>query len=175
MTLVVLLKGTNVGGHRTFRPTVLARQLRRFGVVNVGAAGTFVAREAATRTELRDAVLRRLPFHADVMICRGTDIVRLVAGDPFAGQPSGPTLVHFVSVLAKRRRRGFAVPLTLPADGRWCVKVLAHEGRFVLGIHRREMRAIRYLGQLEETFGVPLTTRTWSTMLAITRVLAAAG
>ena len=40
--LVVLLKGVNVGGHRTFRPSVLAKALRRYDVVNIGAAGTLV-------------------------------------------------------------------------------------------------------------------------------------
>ena len=40
--LVVFLRGVNVGGHRTFRPSVVAKELRKFDVVNVGAAGTFV-------------------------------------------------------------------------------------------------------------------------------------
>ena len=43
MALVVFLRGVNVGGHRTFRPSLLARQLEPYGVVNVGAAGTFVS------------------------------------------------------------------------------------------------------------------------------------
>ena len=42
MALVVFLRGVNVGGHRTFRPTVLAKQLKHLGAVNIGAAGTFV-------------------------------------------------------------------------------------------------------------------------------------
>jgi uncharacterized protein (DUF1697 family) len=42
MALVVFLRGVNVGGHRTFRPSILARELSDYGVVNVGAAGTFV-------------------------------------------------------------------------------------------------------------------------------------
>ncbi len=39
MALVVFLRGVNVGGHRTFRPSLLARALSRYDVVNVGAAG----------------------------------------------------------------------------------------------------------------------------------------
>ena len=42
MALVVFLKGLNVGGHRTFRPTRLAEQLQYLDAVNIGAAGTFV-------------------------------------------------------------------------------------------------------------------------------------
>ena len=46
VTHVVLLRGVNVGGHRTFRPARLAEQLRHLGAVNIGAAGTFVIRKA---------------------------------------------------------------------------------------------------------------------------------
>ena len=44
MALVVLLRGVNVGGHRTFRPAVLAQRLKHLDAVNIGAAGTFVIR-----------------------------------------------------------------------------------------------------------------------------------
>src|SRR5712691_11492462 len=105
MALVVFLKGINVGGHRTFRPSVLANEFRRFDVVNVGAAGTFVIRKAVSPVTLREELMRRLPFETDVMICNGGDILRLVGSDPFAGQPPAPGIVRFVSVLAKRRHR----------------------------------------------------------------------
>src|SRR5712692_9826919 len=35
LALVVLLRGVNVGGHRTFRPTTLAKQLKHLDVVNI--------------------------------------------------------------------------------------------------------------------------------------------
>jgi hypothetical protein len=44
VALVVFLRGANVGGHRTFRPAVLARDLEHLDAVNIGAAGTFGAR-----------------------------------------------------------------------------------------------------------------------------------
>jgi uncharacterized protein (DUF1697 family) len=168
MALVVFLKGVNVGGHRTFRPSVLAKELNRFDVVNVGAAGTFVVRKPVSQATLRPEIQRRLPFETHVMICNGRDILRLVSSDPFAGQPSGPGFARFVSVLSARRS---AITLSLPASGRWCVKVLACHHRFVLGIYRREMKAIGYLGQLEKVLGAPVTTRNWNTLLAIARIL----
>jgi uncharacterized protein (DUF1697 family) len=171
MALVVLLKGVNVGGHRTFRPSVLAKDLRRFDVINIGAAGTFVVRKPVSRARLRAELVRRLPFRADVMICDGRDVVRLAAGDPFGGQPSGPKIVRFVSALAKRRRPPARVPFDLPSTGTWGVRVLTCQDRFVLGLYRREMKAISYLGQLEKLLGVPVTTRNWNTILAIARVL----
>jgi len=175
MGSVVLLRGVNVGGHRTFRPSVLAKKLSRFDAVNVGAAGTFVIRKRASHAELRAAIMRHLPFETHVMICRGGDIIRLVSDDPFAGQPAGLKLVRFVSVLAKRRAPPSPLPLNLPSDREWGVRVLAQDGRFVLGIYRRNMKAVGYLGQLDKVFGVPVTTRNWNTIQSIARVLADAG
>jgi uncharacterized protein (DUF1697 family) len=175
MALIVFLKGVNVGGHRTFRPSVLANQLTRFDVVNVGAAGTFVIRNAVSPVKFRAELVRRLPFETDVMICNAGDIVRLVTSDPFARQPSAPDVVRFVSVLAKRQQSSAPVPLNLPQDGRWSLKVVSCQGRFVCGLYRREMKAIRYLAQLEKVFGVPVTTRNWNTLLAIVRILKGPG
>lgn len=171
MALVVLLKGVNVGGHRIFRPSVLAKELKRFDVVNVGAAGTFVVRQTVSRVRLRAELMRRLPFAAEVMICNGSDIIRLASGDPFAGQPSGPNIIRFVSVLAKRRQPLSPVPLKLPSGGEWCLRILTYQDRFVFGLYRRQMKAIGYLSQLEKVFGVPVTTRNWNTILAIVRIL----
>ena len=50
MALVVFLRGVNVGGHKTFRPAALARELAALDLVNVGAAGTFVVRAAIGQT-----------------------------------------------------------------------------------------------------------------------------
>jgi uncharacterized protein (DUF1697 family) len=170
MALIALLKGINVGGHRSFRPSTVARALPRLGIVNVGAAGTFVIRKPVSRARLRTAIRRQLPFPAEIVICTDREIRALAAKAPFAGQPSGRAVVQFVSVLARRSR--VSAPHHLPDSGRWCVRVLAHEPRFVLGIHRREMKAILYLGHLEKALGVPITTRSWTTIQALVRILA---
>ena len=171
MALVVFLRGANVGGHRTFRPSVLAAQLRRFDVVNVGAAGTFVVRKPVGRETFRAELMRRLPFDTDVMICSGTDVLRLGASDPLAGQPSGPDIIRFVSVLARRRQPSSPLPRSFPATGRWELRIVGQHGRFVFGVYRRQMRAISHLAQLDRLFGVPVTTRNWSTIMIITRLL----
>jgi uncharacterized protein (DUF1697 family) len=172
MALVALLRGVNVGGHKTFRPSLLAQDLRHLGVVSIGAAGSFVARGATDRKELRAEISRRLPFDAEVVICSGSDVLRLASGDPFAGQVDLQDVVPFVSVLAKRRPPVAPMPLDLPASGPWGVRILAHRGQFVVGLYRREMKGIAHLGRIEQILGVPATTRNWRTMLAIARVLA---
>src|ERR1700704_5607440 len=45
MSSVVFFRAVNVGGYQKFQPGKLAKELAEFGVVNIGAAGTFVVRE----------------------------------------------------------------------------------------------------------------------------------
>lgn len=169
---VVFLRGINVGGHRTFRPAVLSRRLRHLGAVNIGAAGTLVIRQPVSRSQLRLEVQRRLPFDADVVICQGREIAQLVSGDFFRGHRVRPEVVHFVSVLPRLPRSEPRLPMSLPPRGRWLLKILAREERFVLGLYRRQMKVIGYLGMLDRLYGVPVITRNWKTVTAIARVLA---
>jgi hypothetical protein len=171
VALVVFLRGLNVGGHRTFRPSRLAKQLRHLDAVNIGATGTFVIRKPVARDRLRNEIARRLPFEAHVVICRGREILEVLSRGFFAGQPVRPGTVRFVSVLARLPRSQPRLPITLPPRGRWLLKVLARDGRFVVGEYRRDMKVIGYLGALDRIFGVPATTRGWNTLLAIAKVL----
>ena len=171
MALVVLLRGVNVGGHRIFRPTTLTENLKHLGAVNIGAAGTFVIRRPVTQAQLRAELTRRLPFDTEVMICKGREIVRLISGDYFVGLPVRPDIVRFVSVLSRNPRSGPSMPISFPSTGKWLLKILAKEDRFVVGVYRRHMKAIGYLGTLDRLFGVPATTRNWNTMTAIAKVV----
>jgi uncharacterized protein (DUF1697 family) len=171
MALIVFLKGINVGGHRRFKPTVIAKQMKHLNIVNIGAAGTFVVRQRVSRANLRVEIMRRLPFNVDIFICTGSEILQLISKDPFGGDTFGQDIAPFVSIAAKRRIILPALPLNLPADADWCLKVLSCQGRFVVGLHRREMKAITCLGQLGKLLGVALTTRNWNTILDIGRIL----
>ena len=171
MAHVVFLRGVNVGGYRTFRPSVIAQQLDHLGAVNIGAAGTFVIRERVTRTELRRELTRTLPFDAHIIICDGREILRLASRDFFADHAVRPDIIRFVSVLPGVPRSVPPLPASIPATGQWCVRVLASEGRFVIGVHRRQMKAIGYLGKLDDVFGAAATTRSWSTILSIAAAL----
>ncbi len=61
--------------------------------------------------------------------------------------------------------------MSLPSKGQWLVRVLARDHPFVLGLYRRQMKVIGYLGTLDRLFGVPATTRNWNTITAIAAVL----
>jgi len=171
MALIVFLRGVNVGGHRTFRPSILARGLSDYDVVNVGAAGTFIVRKPGSRAKFRAALLKTLPFEAEVALCDGHDLIRLKRENPFGTEPSGPDIVRFVSILSRQGRSPADIPFTLPPSGEWFVRVIASKNRFVFGVYRRHMRTIGYLGQIDKLFGVPATTRNWNTILAVVRIL----
>ena len=171
MALVVLLRGVNVGGYRTFRPSTLAAQLKHLDAVNIGAAGTFVIRKPVSPARVRAEFARRLPFDTQIVICRGREIVGLISRGHFSDHIVRPDIVRFVSVLSRSPRLTPSTPLSLPPTGKWLVRILARENRFVVGLYRRQMKVIGYLGRLDRVFGVPVTTRNWNTIAAIAKVL----
>jgi uncharacterized protein (DUF1697 family) len=168
---IVFLRAVNVGGTNRCQPALIAKQLGKFGVVNIGAVGTFVVRENVSESALRAAIAKKLSFKCEIMICPARAIVDLVRKDPFARQPSGPKITRFVNVLHKPLRKPPSLPLSLPSDDDWLLKVVAIQNRFVLGLYRREMKAISYLGKLEKLFGVPVTNRNWNTVQKVVKIL----
>jgi len=171
MALVVFLRGVNVGGHRTFRPSVLARGLSGYGVVNVGAAGTFVVLKPGSTARFRAALRRKLPFKTEVVLCSGRDLVGLETENPFPVEPSRPDIVRFVSILPRAGGLRARLPVTFPPHGDWLVRVIASKKQFVFGMYRRHIKTIGYLGRIDKLFGVPATTRNWNTILAVVRIL----
>jgi uncharacterized protein (DUF1697 family) len=173
MPSVVFLRAVNVGGTNRCRPALIAKQLAKFDIVNIGAVGTFVVRENVSESALRAALAKKLPFKCEIMICPARDIIKLSSKDPFARQPAGPDLTRFVSVLHKRPRGLPPLPLSLPSDDDWLLEIIAIQDRFVLGLYRREMKAISYLSKIEKLLGVPVTTRNWNTIEKVAKILGA--
>jgi uncharacterized protein (DUF1697 family) len=189
MPSVVFLRAVNVGGTNRCQPALIAKQLARFDIVNIGAVGTFVVRKDVSESALRAAIAKKLPFKCEIMICPARDIIKPASKDPFSRQPSGPEITRFVNVLGKRLPRGIRsdlhqtskikpqtsqlppLPLSLPSDDDWLLKIIAIQDRFVLGLYRREMKAISYLGKIEKRLAVPVTTRSWSTIEKIATIL----
>ncbi|PYK82798.1 MAG: hypothetical protein DME41_08640 [Verrucomicrobia bacterium] len=177
MHSVVFLRAVNVGGTNRCQPALIAKELAQFGVVNIGAVGTFVVREDVSESALRAAIAKKLPFKCEIMICPARDIIKLTSKDPFSHEPpvrlgpSGPNITRFVNVLHKRPHALPALPLSLPSDDDWLLKVIAIQDRFALGMYRREMKAISYLGKIEKLLGVPGTIRNWNTIEKVAKIL----
>jgi uncharacterized protein (DUF1697 family) len=171
MASVVFLRAVNVGGTNRCQPALIAKQLAKFGVVNIGAVGTFVVCEDVSESTLRAAIAKKLPFKCEIMICPARAILKLTSKNPFSRQPSGPDITRFVSVLHKRPRTLPPLPLSLPSDDEWLLKIIAIQDRLVLGVYRRQMKAISYPGKIEKLLGVPTTTRNWNTILKVMKIL----
>jgi uncharacterized protein (DUF1697 family) len=171
MRWVVFLRAVNVGGTTRCRPALIAKQLAKFGIVNIGAVGTFVVRKDVSESVLRAAIAKKLPFKCEIMICPAKAIVDLAKKNPFSREPSGPNITRFVNVLHKPLRTPLSLPLSLPSDNDWLLKVITIQDRFVLGLYRRQMKAISYLGKIEKRLGVPMTTRNWNTIEKVAVIL----
>src|SRR5437763_12187852 len=130
MPSVVFLRAVNVGGTNRCQPALIAKELAKFGVVNIGAVGTFVVSENVSESVVRAAITKKLPFKCEIMICPARDIIKLGSKDPFSQEPSGPDIVRFVNVLAKRLRMLPHLPLSLPSEDDWLIKIIAIQGRF---------------------------------------------
>jgi uncharacterized protein (DUF1697 family) len=171
MPLVVFLRGVNVGGHKAFQPSALARELADFDVVNLGAAGTFVVRKRVAQAALRAEILRKLPFKAEFMICPSRDVLDLASQAPFHVH-SGEDVKRYVSILANRPRVLPSLPITQPTGDDWQVKIIGVTGRFALSLHRRLGRTLVYPNEVvEKKLGVSATTRNWGTISTVCEVL----
>src|SRR5256714_10052895 len=171
MASVVFLRGINVGGANLCKPAQIAKKLKKFDIINIGAVGTFVVRKNVSQSTVRAAIAKMLPFKCEIMIVPAKAIVDLAKSNPFARQPSGPDITRFISVLHKRPRKLPLLPHCLPSEQDWLLKIVAIPNRFVLGIYRRQMKAIGYLGKIEKILGVPATTRSWSTLEKVVKAI----
>ena len=171
MALIVFFRGINVGGHRTFRPSVLAKELGIYDAVNVGAAGTLVVRKPGLHAKFVAELRGKLPFDATIAYCDGSDLIRLEMDNPFGTEPPPADVVRFVSILSKAGRRRVSLPVALPEGEEWLVRIIGSKNRLVYGVYRRHMKTIGYLGHIDRLFGVPATTRSWSTILSVLRIV----
>lgn len=172
MAHVVFMRGVNVGGHKTFRPAVLARDMASLDAVNIGAAGTFVVRGNISEANLRAEFLRRLPFKPDIMICPSRAVAELVDSDPFKDAAVPPEAKRFLTVVQKPIRKRPEMPIDMPAGRAWEVRILAIRGLFIMSLWRRMGKGVLYPNEVvEKTFGIPATTRNWNTLTAIRQIL----
>jgi hypothetical protein len=106
-----------------------------------------------------------------VAFCNAGELRRLEAENPFASRPPSKDLVQFVSILSKAVRHKPPLPIDIPRSGEPFVRITGSKGRLVFGTYRRHMRTIACLGQIDELFGAAATTRSWSTIVSILRIL----
>jgi uncharacterized protein (DUF1697 family) len=175
MAWVVFLRAINVGGANLCKPAQLAKELKKFDIVNIGAVGTFVVRDNTPEPVVRKAFSRQLAkdfgIKCEIMIVPAEDMMKFAAKDRFPKQLTGAGFTRFASVLHGQPPKIPALPLYLPSEKQWLLKIVAIKDQFVLGVYKRDMKAIGYLGKIERILGVPGTVRSWNTIQKIVEVL----
>lgn len=172
MAWVTFLRGVNVGRNNRFQPSVLARQLADYDTISIGAAGTFVIRGKVTAPKLRSEILRRLPFKPEILICPAEEIIALARSEPFRNEKLSREMRAFVTVVAGRVAIAPKLPLYAPAMANWQVKVIRLSGSSALSLWRPVTDRVLYPNEVvEKAFGAPSTTRSWSTIEKIVKIL----
>lgn len=173
MALVVFMRGVNVGGHKAFKPSALAKDLAALDAVNVGAAGTFVIRGRVAEPRLRAELRRRMPFEVELMVCRGGALLELSSRYSDAAPEKDER--RFLSVMAKPPRNQPRLPLRRPDGKQWQVEITEVAGSFAVSLWRRRGRTLLYPNEVvEKELAVSATTRNWNTLASICGILSAA-
>jgi uncharacterized protein (DUF1697 family) len=170
MSSVVFLRAVNVGGTNRCQPAQIAKQLAKFGVVNIGAVGTFVVREDVSESTLRAAIARKLPFKCEIMICPAKQIVALAKERPFNGDRGNDVDAH-ISIMAKPTPKIPALPIYVPSKDKWEIKIARVIGTAVLSLRRKMKDGRLYPNQIvEKQFGIAATTRSWNTIQKVAKI-----
>ncbi len=171
MRWVVFLRAVNVGGSNRCQPAQIAKELAKFGVVNIGAVGTFVVREDVSEAAFRAALARELPFKCEIMIRPAKEILDLAKESPFAGDRRDDIDAH-VSIMRERPATIPKLPIYAPSKDKWEIKISDVIGTAVLSLRRRVKNARLYPNAIvEKQFGVAATTRSWNTIEKIVKIL----
>lgn len=170
MPHIVFFRAANVGGHQTFQPKALERDLSGLDVVSIGAAGTFAVRAKISETALRNGILKHLSFTPEIMICPSEEIRKLTAWD-WSKDASPDTMAH-VSIMSTVPASRPKLPINVPEGSKWQVSIVKVSGRYVLSLRRPGGTKLVYPNEVvERAFKVPATTRNWATMIKICSIL----
>ena len=139
MRWVVFLRAVNVGGANRCQPAMIAKELAKFGVVNIGAVGTFVVREDVSESDVRAAIAKKLPFKCEIMICPAKEIRDLAKENPLTGESSEDIDAH-VAIRAKGLTKMPKLPIYAPSKDKWEIKILRIVGTAVLSLRRAQIK-----------------------------------
>jgi uncharacterized protein (DUF1697 family) len=168
--LVVFMRAVNVGGHQSCKPARLAAELSAFGVVNIGAAGTFVVRQPPAAAILEAEIRSRLPFDTGLMLCPAREFHAAAAAVHSLEVVEGA--FPMLTVLAKPVGLMPLLPIDKPAGDRWEMRIALVAGRYVWSLYRRlGPRPLNLTAFVEKTLGVAGTTRNLNTITAIQAAL----
>ena len=135
---------------------------KKLDLVNIGAAGTFVARGRVSVADIK----RAIPFPLDVVIRPAGEVLRLVD----AGPPKDAGAQVYVSVLVAKPKLEPRLPHDVP-ERAWTYRIVERRGPFVLWLRRVDARPGLDMSAVEKLFGTQATTRGWPTFERIAKAV----
>ncbi|HUQ52775.1 MAG TPA: DUF1697 domain-containing protein [Gammaproteobacteria bacterium] len=177
-TYVALLRAVNVAGHARVPTAKLVQLLAYAGALDVASFGhagnlRFTARSGAVGivARFRDALERRHGERPVVVLRTAADFAALTSAQPFADCGAAQSDKLYVTFLARKPRVQPSLPLVSAAER---LTVLECRGRDVLLKSVRKPNGFYGLPNafVETAFGVPATTRNWSTVTRLAKLLA---
>jgi uncharacterized protein (DUF1697 family) len=177
-TYVAFFRAVNVPGHARISTAELERTFVAAGagdVASFGHAGTLVLRAErdvqSIMTRARDAIERHHGERPLIVTRSAQAILELVSTAPFESYAAAPSDKLYVVFLARTPRRSPKLPLASPTER---LTVLERRGRDVLLVSGRKRSGFYGFpnGFVETAFGVPATTRNWTTVSKLAKRLA---
>jgi uncharacterized protein (DUF1697 family) len=169
---VVFVRAMNVGGKNVFRPAQLAAKLAHLGIVNIGAAGTFLVRGKARPAALRKEILGHLPFQPAIAVWPAADVLELVRSRPFEGVRFSRDTRGWVAALEAAPERRPKLPIEAPEGRNWSVRFDKVVGPFALGLWRRQPKGFVFPAHVvEKAVGVSATMRWWETYEKVAKLI----
>ncbi|HVJ30636.1 MAG TPA: DUF1697 domain-containing protein [Gammaproteobacteria bacterium] len=175
---VALLRAVNVAGHARMGNAELARIFTAAGARDVssfGHAGNLLfsaARSpAAVVARARDVLGRRYGERPLIVVRSAAELRGLMAADPFARCGATPSDKLYVVFLARKARKPPALPIASSVER---LTAFACLGRDVLLVSSRKPNGFYGFPNafVETAFRVTATTRNWSTVTRLAKLLA---
>ena len=178
MTHVAFLRAINVAGHATIKMADLSRAFVSAGCKNVrtviqsgnvlfecdGATAAFIHKVHQNLTKLAGTKVQ-------MMIRTRQDLEAIIKASPFQEYETRRELKCYVAFLASEPVKHPLLPLLSKKEALEIFKVVDREV-FVLSRRKENSRMYGFpSGVVESEFGVPATTRNWSTIRKIAALL----
>lgn len=175
---VAFLRGINVGGNSIIKMAELKKSFESLGfkkVVPVLASGNIIfepveTEPAVLRQRIEGMLTRKFKVKAIAILRTGGRIQDLVKSDPFKNSQVTPQTKLTVTFLAEERVHDGKFPNQLLNQGFHLVQVSSGEVccAFEASPNRRTPDLMKLL---EKEFGKNITTRTWTSIQKIAKVL----
>ena len=176
---VALLRAVNVAGHARLSAAELQRFFKAAGARDVSSFGhagnvLFSAARApsAIVARVRGAIERRHGERPLIVLRSAAELHELAAAEPFASCGAAASDKLYVVFLARKARKPPTLPIESAAER---LTAFACRGRDVLLVSGRKPNGFYGFPNVfvETAFGVAATTRNWSTVARLEKLLGA--